>query len=80
MRTQVKKSSPELALLRVLDALAQELVEASEEEIREVATELRMDLDMRESAAYAGVTYFERPRLSEFFDLEVRQKLPPKED
>ena len=79
MRTKVKKASPEMALLRVLDALAMEVTEASDEEIREVAKQLRMDLKKPESAAFAGLTYFARPQLADFFDLEVRKKLPPGE-
>ena len=76
MRTKVTRSSPETALLRVLDALAQELIEASDEEIQEIAQALRMDLTMPESAAWAGVTYFARPRLDEFFDVDPHKKLP----
>jgi hypothetical protein len=72
----VTRSSPETALLRVLDALAQELIEASDEEIQEIAQALRMDLTMPESAAWAGVTYFARPRLDEFFDVDPHKKLP----
>jgi hypothetical protein len=79
MRTKVKPASPEVALLRVLDALALELAGASDEEIQEVATQLRMDLDKPESSAFAGVTYPARPQLSDYFDLEVRKKLPPGE-
>jgi len=76
VRTKVTRSSPETALLRVLDALAQELIEASDEEIQEIAQALRMDLTMPESAAWAGVTYFARPRLDEFFDVDPHKKLP----
>jgi hypothetical protein len=76
MRTKVTRSSPETALLRVLDALAQELIEASDEELQEIALALRMDLAMPESAAWAGVTYFARPRLDEFFDVDPCKKLP----
>jgi len=37
MRTKVKRGSPELALSRILDAFAQELIDASDEEILEAA-------------------------------------------
>ncbi len=76
MRSKVKRVSPETVLLRVLDALAQEAIEASDAEVTEVATALRMDLNSRESAAFAGLMYFARPQLSEFFDLEVMRGLP----
>lgn len=76
MRTKVTKGSPETALLRVLDALVEELIEASDEEILEAAKALRMDLALPQSAAWAGVTYFARPRLDEFFDVDTRKKLP----
>jgi hypothetical protein len=71
------QSSTETVLARVLDALAHELIEASDAEILEAAESLGMDLGMPESAAFAGVTYPGRPQLSDFFDLQVRQKLPP---
>jgi hypothetical protein len=61
--------------MRILDALAQEAIEASDEEITEAATALRMDLNRRESAAFAGLTYFARPQLGEFFDIEVSKSL-----
>jgi hypothetical protein len=76
MRTNVTRTSPELALGRVLDALAQELIHASDEEIMDTAQSLGMDPQLRESAAFAGVTYPGRPQLSDFFDLEVHKKLP----
>jgi len=72
------KGSPETALLRVLDALTQELIEATDEEILEAATALRMDLAMPQSAAWAGVTYPARWQLEDNFDLEAHAhgKLP----
>jgi hypothetical protein len=70
------RASPETALLRVLDALAKEAVEASDAEVSEVATELRLDLNSKESAAFAGLTYFARPQLSDFFDVESSRSLP----
>jgi hypothetical protein len=75
VRTKVKRVSPETALMRILDALAQEAIEASDEEVMEAATDLRMDLNTRESAAFAGLTYFARPQLSDFFDIEVSKRL-----
>jgi len=76
MRTKVKKLSPETALLRVLDALAQEAIDASDEQVIEAATDLRMDLNTKDSAAYSGLTYFARPQLAEFFDIEATRRLP----
>jgi hypothetical protein len=70
MRSKVKRVSPETALMRVLDALVQEAIEASDEEITGAATDLRMDLHKSESAAFAGLTYFARPQPSDFFDVE----------
>lgn len=71
MRTKVTRTSPEKALMRILNALAQETMEASDEEVLEVAMELRMDLSKNDSAAFAGLTYFARPQLSEFFEEAV---------
>ncbi len=86
MRNPVKRSSPEVALERVLDALAQELIEVCDEEILETAKDLGMNLAMKESAAFAGVTYAARMRAADFFDLDTRnelrlsvQKKPPRE-
>lgn len=76
MRTKVKSVTPDKRLMHILDALAQEAIEASDEEVAEAATDLRMDLNSRESAAFAGLTYFARPQLSEFFDVEVPRRLP----
>ena len=75
MRTKVKKESSELALMRVLDAFAQELVDVSDEEILDAAQGLGMDPRVRESAAYAGVIYPSRWQLSDFFDLDPRKAL-----
>ena len=69
MRAKMTRLSPEMALMRVLDALAQEAIEASDEEITKAAADLRVDLNIGESAAFAGLTYFARPQLSEFFDI-----------
>jgi hypothetical protein len=75
MRTKVKRVSPETALMRILDALAQEAIEASDEEVTQAATALRMDLNKRDSAAFAGLTYFARPQLSDFFDVDRSKRL-----
>jgi hypothetical protein len=75
MRTKMKRIAPDTALMRIMDALAQEVVEASDEEVTEAAADLRMDLNSRESAAFAGLTYFARPQMSEFFSIEVPKSL-----
>lgn len=76
MRTKVIRNSPETVLVRVLDALAQELIEAPDEELLEAARTLGMDLAQPASAAWAGITYFARPRADEFFDLDRHRTLP----
>lgn len=77
MRTKVKTIPSEVKLTRILDAFAQELIDASDEEISAAAADLRMDLQ-KGSTAFAGVTYPARPQLSDFFDLEAaRARIPP---
>jgi len=75
MRTKVSKASPEDALTRLLEALGQELIDASDEEVIQAAKDLGMDPTMRASAAYAGLRYPARPQLSDFFDLDVLRRL-----
>ncbi len=72
MRTKVKTITSEVKLTRILDAFAQELTNASDEEISAAATDLGMDLQ-KWSSAFAGVTYPARPQISDFFDLEAVQ-------
>ena len=75
MRKRLKAVPAESALGRVLEALKQELIDASDEEISAAARELRMNLEMPESAAFAGLTYPARPLLSDFFELEVFRQM-----
>jgi DNA-directed RNA polymerase delta subunit len=75
MRTKAKVTSPEMALTRILDAFGQELIDASDEEIREVAKELGMDLQMKGSAAFAGLTFPAKWQLGDFFDVEAINRL-----
>ncbi|HEY6927632.1 MAG TPA: hypothetical protein VI653_29420 [Steroidobacteraceae bacterium] len=72
MRTKVKTITSEVKLTRILDAFAQELVDASDEEVSAAAAELGMDLQ-KWSSAFAGITYPARPQLEDFFDLEAVQ-------
>jgi hypothetical protein len=73
MRTNVKKTSasPEAKLTRVLEALEQELIDASDEEIIAAAIELGMNPKMKGSAIFAGLKYPTQPQLADFFDLGV---------
>jgi hypothetical protein len=77
MRSKMKQALPEAALTRILDALEQELIDASDDEILAAARDLGMDPSRKDSAAFSGVTYPEKPQLSDFFDLDMRAKLPP---
>jgi len=71
MRAKVNKVSSELVLTRTLDAFANELIDASDEEILGVAKNLGMDFRTKTSAAFAGVTYPCPMAAGRFFDLEV---------
>ena len=76
MRNKVKVGSPDVALTRLLEALGQELIDASDEEIMAAAKDLGMDPKMRGSAAFAGLKYPFKAQLSDFFyELEAYEKL-----
>jgi hypothetical protein len=75
MRTKVKVALPELVLTRILDALGQELIDASDDEIMEAAKELGMDPHMKGSAAFLGLTFPTRVNISDVFDLEAIKDL-----
>jgi hypothetical protein len=68
MGNKLKRVSAEAALTRVLAALERELIEATDEEIRAAASELGMDLESRECAAFAGLKFPSRPQFADFFD------------
>lgn len=53
----------------VLVALERELLEASDDEIREAAKELRMNLDMKGAVAFMGLKFPMRMELEDVFDL-----------
>jgi hypothetical protein len=59
----------------MLQALQQELLEASDEEIIQAANDLGMNPEMKGSAAFAGLKYPATPQLSDFFEFEVCRKL-----
>jgi hypothetical protein len=67
MRAKLIVAFPEIALTRILDALERELVEATDEEIMQAAMDLGMNPNMKGSAAFAGLKYPPRARLSDFF-------------
>ena len=75
MRSKMKKSSAEIGLSRILDGFAQELTVASDPEILSAAKDLGMDLSMKESAAYAGLTFPARPQAADFFDVDQLRRL-----
>jgi len=79
MRKKVTRTSvsPEAKLTRVLEALEQELIDASDEEILAAAMELGMNPKMKGSALFAGLKYPARPQLADFFDLDVGIKAQP---
>jgi len=74
MRTKVKTASrsAEARLARILQALEQELLDASDEEILAAAADLGMNPKMKGSAAFAGLKYHHTPQLSDFFELGIR--------
>jgi hypothetical protein len=67
MPTKVKRVSPDVTLARVLAALEQELIDATDVEIREAAQDLGMNVDMKGSAAFAGLRYPAKARFSDYF-------------
>lgn len=79
MRTKVKATPPELALTRILEALGEDLIDASDEEILAAATDLGMKPMMKGSAAFSGLKFSSAARLSDYFDLEVRTQIAPPE-
>jgi hypothetical protein len=73
---KVTLSDPASALIRLLDALADDLIDSSDEEIMQAAKDLGMDPQMKGSAAFSGLKYRSTPRLSDFYDLDLETKLP----
>lgn len=71
MRTKVKAALPEVVLTRILEALGQELIDVSDEEIMQAAKDLGMDPHMKGSAAFLGLTSPAKPDVSDFFDVEA---------
>ncbi len=73
MRTQIKVESAVVIFDLILEALGQELIDASDEEIMEAAKEFGMDPQMKASAAFLGLTFPARWSVSDVFDLEDRK-------
>jgi hypothetical protein len=71
----MKKSSAEVGLSRILDGFAHELTVAADAEILAAAKDLGMDLSMKESAAFAGITFPARPQAADFFDIDQLKRL-----
>ena len=73
---KVTPGDPASALIRLLDALADDLIDASVEEIMQAAKDLGMQPQMKGSAAFSGLKYRANPRLSDFYDLDLEANLP----
>jgi hypothetical protein len=69
MRTKLK-ALPEVILDRTLEALGQELIDASDKEILEAAKDLGMNPNMKGSAAFLGLTFPARMTVSDLFEFE----------
>jgi hypothetical protein len=74
MRKNMIPTPPEMALDRVLAGLEKELVEATDEEIEQAASDLGMNLKMKGSAAFIGVVYTFPKRFEDIFDVEAMRK------
>jgi hypothetical protein len=79
MHTKVTRAQQVSALERVLEALAEELIESTDEELLQAAQELGMDPTMRGSAAFIGLRYPSTRQLSDFFELAHHPALPASE-
>jgi hypothetical protein len=76
MHTKVSRTQRVTALERILEALAEELVESTDEELLQAARDLGMDPTMRGSAAFIGLKYPTVRQLSDFFELPEHPALP----
>jgi hypothetical protein len=76
VRKKMTLTDPAVALTRLLDALEMVLVESSDEEIMQAATDLGMNPQMKGSAAFAGIKYRSNPRPSDFYDIEFGASWP----
>jgi len=76
MREKVTVADPDAALLRLLEALAADLIEATDDEVMQAAKDLGMNPQMKGSAVFAGIKYPAMPQLSDFYDMEPEANLP----
>jgi hypothetical protein len=77
MRTKLTITEPQAALDRLLDALANELIEVSDDEILGAAKELGMNPMMKGSAAFLGLRVAPVADLAEwteFFEAPAESK------
>lgn len=73
----MKTATPEIRLERLVDALSEDLADASDLELLEAAQDLRMDLTMRGTAAFLGVKGLYFPyRPNKFWDSERCRSSP----
>ncbi len=82
MPRQVTRLTNERRLQRVLVALERELLDASDEEVRQAAGDLGIKPDMKGSIAWLGISFPARLRIEEAFDMEAfrsrwRRRLKP---
>ena len=73
MHAKVAKRQQTAGLERVLEALGQELIESTDEELLKAARDLGMDPSMRGSAAFIGLKYSDALRMgmSDWFEAPV---------
>jgi hypothetical protein len=69
---KVKRPLPHVRLERIVEALEQELIAASDAELLQAASDLGMKPGMRGSAAFLGLLYPAKSRLQDFFAAGVR--------
>ena len=74
MPRQVTKQIRERRLQRVLVALEREVLQASDEEVRQAAQDAGIDPDMKGSIVWVGITFPAKVRMEEIFDIEVLRK------
>ncbi len=71
MPRQVIPPANEQRLQRLLAALESELLQASDEEVRQAAKDLGIDPDMKGSIAWLGILFPNKQRPEDVFDLDA---------
>lgn len=71
MHTKVVKLQNVAVFERLLEALAQELIESTDDELLQAAKDLGMDPTMRGSAAFLGLKYPSIRRRSDYFNVSA---------